>query len=170
MNFVNDVFTCGTVVEKGRDYAVLSRDRENGGEDLIFVKRFPYEIGMNQKVYVEGMLIRDFRYKIGIEATYVVCEDEEDANFVNFTGKIYGKGRLRTVQNDRKIIDLVVQINHNTYIPVIAWSKMAREVYEEYRLGDMVEIVGYMLSREFVANSGEIIRTNEVIISGIIPL
>ena len=153
----------GTVFNK----ANLLVKRHDGREDLIVLKfkEFSLITKENSEVELIGN-IRSYSQQVGdknrVEIYVFSYFDDVDANFdapniARLDGKICKKDTIRTTANGKHYIHYIVANNiitedHqqiNSYIPCVAWGKLAKEIDSNYDVGDSVCIEGQLQSREY---------------------
>lgn len=87
--------------------------------------------------------------------TYFDIPEESKTNFISLDGNICKKGELRKTQSGLDVIDFIIANNlisnnqlFNTYIPVVAWGKQAKEI-NKMNVGDKLNIEGHFSSRTY---------------------
>lgn len=102
-------------------------------------------------IYVQAM---DVRYAF----------EDENENIIEIDGQLVQSPQLRKTPLGKDICDLIIGVKRTSgrvdYIPCIAWGKLAH-VISEMRLGDDIQVVGRLQSREYEKHTGDIteIRT-----------
>jgi single-stranded DNA-binding protein len=84
-------------------------------------------------------------------------ESKESQNDAVLSGKICKKDTLRKSSSGKHYIHYIVANNIvtedgqkiNSYIPCVAWGKLAKEIENGYKVGDEGEIGGQLQSREY---------------------
>ena len=159
------------------DKAKLICKRENGKEDVINLrfKSFSNPYKDNDEVCIKGNL-RSYSYKVENDKNKVVIyvftyfdEPEEEiteTNKVVITGRICKINELRTTRDGKHNIHFILANNIistngnkrlNSYIPCIAWGKLAKEL-DKLDVNTQLLINGEIHSREHkkVHPNGEI--------------
>jgi primosomal replication protein N len=141
--------------------------RPDGREDLIVLKF--KEFSMNYKPDTEVELIgniRSFSQHVGdknkvdiyVFSYFDPVEDcYDDTNVAILDGKICKKDSLRKTASGKHYIHYIVANNIvtedgqklNSYIPCVAWGKTAKDIENNYAVGDAVSIKGRLQSREY---------------------
>ena len=147
---------------------LISR-RNDGREDLITIKYKQFSADLKEDAEVELLgNIRSFsrneggKNKVDI---YVFSyfdnvpnsEDYTCANVAKVSGRICKKDTLRTTHNGKHYIHFIIANNLetekdkrlNSYIPCVAWGKLARLIDSDYQVGDCVNTDGQLQSREY---------------------
>ena len=109
--------------------------------------------------------------------TYFDIPEESKTNFISLDGNICKKGELRKTQSGLDVIDFIIANNlisnnqlFNTYIPVVAWGKQAKEI-NKMNVGDNINIEGHFSSRTYkkkIDDTFEYRMAYEVNVDGII--
>lgn len=141
--------------------------RDNGQEDLIIVKFKQFSLQCNDNTEVELIgNIRSFSHQIEgknkVEIyvfSYFDTLDEsfECQNIAKLKGRICKKDTLRTTSKGKHYIHYILANNIimedgqklNSYIPCVAWGKEAKDIANNYDVGDMIYIEGQLHSREY---------------------
>jgi len=143
--------------------------RANGKEDLLNIrfKKFSNPYKEDQEVELVGN-IRSYSKQISINKNkvdiYVFSyfdkpeESEENiSNKVILDGRICIIDNIRTTKDDKQNIHFIIANNLsidndskklNSYIPCIAWGKVAKEV-SKLSINSKVKVVGELHSREY---------------------
>lgn len=159
------------------DKAKLICKRDNGKEDVINLrfKSFSNPYKDNDEIPIKGNL-RSYSYKVDNDKNKVVIyvftyfdkPDEEDIEYnkVTINGRICKINELRTTRDGKHNIHLILANNIistdgnkrlNSYIPCIAWGKIAKEL-NKLDVNSQLLINGEIHSREHkkVHPNGEI--------------
>ena len=157
------------------DKAKLICKREDGKEDVINLrfKSFSNRYNNNDEVCIKGN-IRSYSYKINEDQnkvviyvfTYFDAPEEFVTNKVQVDGRICKMNSLRTTKNGKHNIHFILANNLvssnnskrlNSYIPCIAWGKLAKEL-SELNVNTKLNLIGELHSREHkkVHENGEI--------------
>ena len=93
------------------------------------------------------------------EITFVDEEpDAKKSNRVHLDGYVCKKPVYRKTPKGREITDLFIAVNrpfrHSDYIPCICWGNNA-VIASEYKVGDRVNILGRIQSREYTKRISE---------------
>lgn len=141
--------------------------RPNGEEDLIIIKYKAFSANFKEYSEVEFIgNIRSFSQNINGKnkvSIYVFSyfdniEDIFDSsNIAILEGRICKKDILRQTSSGKHYIHYIVANNIitdngqkiNSYIPCVAWGKLAKDIDASYNVGDMVHIEGQLQSREY---------------------
>jgi primosomal replication protein N len=153
----------GTVFNK----ADMIVKRPDGREDLVILKFKEFSLTYKEDSEVELMgNIRSFSQKVNdknkvdiyVFSYFDTVEDcFEDTNKALIDGKICKKDSLRKTTSGKHYIHYIVANNIvtedgqklNSYIPCVAWGKLAKEIENNYNVGDGVTIEGRLQSREY---------------------
>lgn len=140
--------------------------KNNDKEDIIPIKfkRFCNKYNEGQEIFITGN-IRTYSVK-GEDGknhvspyvfTYLDNPDEnlDKVNFICLDGNICKKGELRKTKTGLDVLDFILANNiksngqvFNTYIPVVAWGKQAKEI-SKMNIGDKLNIEGHFSSRTY---------------------
>jgi primosomal replication protein N len=141
--------------------------RPDGREDLIILKFKEFSLSTREDIEIELVgNIRSFsqqvdgRNKVEIYVfSYFDTIDTqyETSNIATIVGKICKKDTLRKTLGGKHYIHFIVANNIvtedgqklNSYIPCVAWGKMAKEIESDYLVGDDVHMEGQLQSREY---------------------
>lgn len=176
---LRDIQYSHTTNEVEYNKANLVISKPYGKEDIICVKfkKFssPYteeqEVSLSGNVRSYSSIGPDGKNKVNIYVfTYFDIPTEEDIEQINhfeIDGRICKIEQLRetkagkhnlhfTLANNLMLSDSDRKLNN--YIPMAAWGKLAREISENYAVGDKVVIKGELHSRIYkkVLESGEV--------------
>ena len=67
-----------------------------------------------------------------------------------FDGRIISKSKLRhIVRGEKAILNLSVKLKNGNILPIVVWNELAKSVAQSYNIGDMIEVKGMLLSREY---------------------
>jgi primosomal replication protein N len=140
--------------------------RPDGREDLVVIKfkEFSFTGSEYREVELIGN-IRSFSHQVDGKnkvEVYVfsyfdeVGEQFEQSNVVLLEGKICKKDTIRKTSSGKHYIHYIVANNIHTengtklssYIPCVSWGKTAREIENNFNVGDTVHIEGQLQSRE----------------------
>lgn len=161
--------------------------RADGREDLIVLKfkEFSFNGKEDKEIELLGN-IRSFsqqidgknKVEIYVFSYFDILEDTfEQANIAKLEGKICKKDTLRKTHNGKHYIHYIVANNIitedgqklNSYIPCVAWGKLAKEIDDSYAVGEDVHIEGQLQSREYkkkLPNEGIEIRIAHELATG----
>jgi primosomal replication protein N len=169
------------------DRAKLLVKRDNGVEDIINLrfKSFSNVYKDNDEVCLKGNL-RSYSYKVSEDKNKVIIyvftyfdkpEDEEN-NKVVLDGRICKINPIRTTRTGKHNIHLILANNLilegqsrrlNSYIPCIAWGKIAKEL-SELDVNTKISVTGSIHSREhkktYEDGNVEIRVAHELLIEG----
>ena len=153
----------GTVFNK----ADLIVARPDGREDVIIVKfkEFSFTGKEDREIELIGN-IRSFSYhndgknkvEIYVFSYFDLIDDTYSvSNTAILDGRICKKDTLRKTSNGKHYIHYTVANNIltddgqklNSYIPCVAWGKLAKDVSSDYSVGDIVHVEGQLQSREY---------------------
>jgi primosomal replication protein N len=141
--------------------------RDDGREDLIILKFKEFTLSAKEDCEIELIgNVRSFsqqmegknRVEIYVFSYFDrIEEDYENDNVVILEGKICKKDTIRKTSNGKHYIHYIVANNIitednqkiNSYIPCVAWGKLAKEVESDYIVGDDIHIEGQLQSREY---------------------
>lgn len=143
--------------------------RQDGREDLLIIKfkQFSMRFKEDQEVELIGNIRSFTQQKDGKNSVEIYVfsyfdpvEDEdtcEENNVAVLQGKICKKDELRTTQYGKHYIhfilvnNLILEGNQrlNSYIPCVAWGKLAKEIDANYNVNDDVRLDGQLHSREY---------------------
>lgn len=176
MQNINDVFLTGTIkeIEHSHDIDGISFDkaklickRLNGQEDVINLrfKSFSNHYAENDQISLKGN-IRSYSYKTDDGKNKVIIYvftyfDESEDNFdsnnvVHITGRICKMNELRKTCSNKNNVHFIVANNLisgdngkrlNSYIPCIAWDKLAIDL-SKLPVNSKVDLIGQLHSRE----------------------
>ena len=153
----------GTVFNK----ADLIVKRSDGKEDLLVIKFKEFSLNYNEDKEIELIgNIRSFsqqhngKNKVDIYVfSYLdrVEEEFQSTNIAKLEGKICKKDSLRTTPSGKHYIHYIVANNIlvegdqklNSYIPCVAWGKVAKDIDANYNVNDNIHIEGQLQSREY---------------------
>ena len=156
-----------TIGDTNFNKADLIVKRPDGREDLIILKFKEFTMLNKEDKEVELIgNIRSFsqqvdgknKVEIYVFSYFDEVEDNYDSsNIATIVGKICKKDTLRKTSNGKHYIHYIVANNIiteeglklNSYIPCVAWGKLAKQVECEYNIGDNVQIEGQLQSREY---------------------
>ena len=158
----------------------------DGRENLLIIKfkQFSADLKENSEIELLGNIRSysqtvDGKYKVEIYVfTYfdlVEIETDNLSNVVKFNGKICKKDSLRTTSKGKHYLHFIVANNLeiessqrlNSYIPCVAWGKMAKYVDSTLKVSDNIIIEGQLQSREYkkrIGNEIEIGIAHEVLV------
>lgn len=147
------------------DKAKLLVKRDNGVEDIINLrfKSFSNVYKDNDEVSLKGNL-RSYSYKVSEDKnkviiyvfTYFDKPEEEENNKVTLDGRICKINPIRTTRTGKHNLHLILANNLvfegqsrrlNSYIPCIAWGKVAKEI-SELGVNTKISVSGSIHSRE----------------------
>ena len=141
--------------------------RDDGREDLIILKFKEFTLSTKEDCEIELIgNVRSFSQKMDGKnrvEIYVfsyfdrIEENYENDNVVILEGKICKKDTIRKTSNGKHYIHYIVANNIitednqkiNSYIPCVAWGKLAKEIESNYGVGDDIHIEGQLQSREY---------------------
>lgn len=141
--------------------------RDDGREDLIILKFKEFTLSTKEDCEIELIgNVRSFSQKMDGKnrvEIYVfsyfdrIEENYENDNVVILEGKICKKDTIRKTSNGKHYIHYIVANNIITednqkitsYIPCVAWGKLAKEIESNYGVGDDIHIEGQLQSREY---------------------
>ena len=141
--------------------------RPNGREDLILLKFKEFSLPNREDKEIELIgNIRSFSQQINgknkveiyVYSYFDVIETSYDEpNVATIEGKICKKDTLRKTMNGKHYIHYIVANNIltedgqklNSYIPCVAWGKLAKAIESDYNVGDDVHLEGQLQSREY---------------------
>lgn len=147
--------------------AELIVKRNDGREDLLILKfkEFSMQFSDGKEIELIGN-IRSFskqvegknRVEIYVFSYFdQVDEEYQSTNAAQIDGKICKKDTLRKTSSGKHYIHYIIANNIitednqkiNSYIPCVAWGKLAKEIETNYNVGDDVCIDGQLQSREY---------------------
>ena len=147
--------------------ADLMVKRPNGEEDLIIIKFKAFSADFKEDSEIEFVgNIRSFSQNINGKnkvSIYVfsyfdtIDDNFSISNMATLEGRICKKDTLRQTKNGKHYIHYIIANNIitdsgqkiNSYIPCVAWGKIAKDIDTNYNVGDMVHIDGQLQSREY---------------------
>ena len=153
----------GTIFNK----ADLIVKRPDGREDLIILKFKEFSLSTKEDKEIELIgNIRSYsqqvngknKVEIYVFSYFDILDDVYTLpNIVKLEGKICKKDTLRKTSNGKHYIHYIVANNIttedgqkiNSYIPCVAWGKIAKDIETNYFVGDDVHIDGQLQSREY---------------------
>ena len=152
--------------------AELIVKKPDGRESLLIIKfkQFTTEVKENSEIELIGNIrsysrMDDGKHKVEIYIfTYfdeVEITTDDLTNIVKLDGKICKKDNLRTTYNGKHYIHFIVANNLevdgaqrlNSYIPCVAWGKLAKYINEHLNVSDTVYLEGQAQSREYKKKS-----------------
>jgi primosomal replication protein N len=165
--FIKNIGYSHTIGDTVFNKADLIVKRQDGREDIIVLKfkEFSMTSKEDKELEITGN-IRSFSRNIDGKnkvEIYVFSyldkleESKESQNDAVLSGKICKKDTLRKSSSGKHYIHYIVANNIvtedgqkiNSYIPCVAWGKLAKEIENDYNVGDDVEICGQLQSREY---------------------
>lgn len=176
MQNINDVFLKGIIkeIEHSHDIDGISFDkakllckRSNGQEDVINLrfKSFSNHYAENDEISLKGNIRsyshvgEDGKNKVTIYV-FTYFDESEDVfdsnNIVHVTGRICKMNELRKTRTNKNNVHFIVANNLisgdtgkrlNSYIPCIAWDKLAVEL-SKLPVNTKVDLIGQLHSRE----------------------
>lgn len=141
--------------------------RPDGREDLIILKFKEFSLSSREDREIELVgNIRSFsqqvngknKVEIYVFSYFDTIDTQYDnSNVATIEGKICKKDTLRKTLSGKHYIHYIVANNIltedgqklNSYIPCVAWGKLAKEIESDYTIGDDVHIEGQLQSREY---------------------
>lgn len=141
--------------------------RPDGREDLIVLKFKEFTLPNKEDREIELVgNIRSFSHQINgknkVEIYVFSYFDEVEShydqhNVATVEGKICKKDTLRKTSSGKHYIHYIVANNIltedglklNSYIPCVAWGRLAKEIESDYFVGDDIHINGQLQSREY---------------------
>jgi primosomal replication protein N len=141
--------------------------RPDGREDLIILKFKEFSLPNREDKEIELIgNIRSFsqqlngknKVEIYVFSYFDTIDTQYDCtNIATIEGKICKKDTLRKTINGKHYIHYIVANNIltedgqklNSYIPCVAWGKLAKEIESDYTVGDDVHLEGQLQSREY---------------------
>ena len=136
-------------------------------EDILTIKfkKFSTTLEENSSIELEGN-IRSFskqidgRNKVDVYVfSYLdkLKEELTDDNSAILEGKLCKKDTLRTSYNGKQYIHFILANNIvsessqrlNSYIPCVAWGKLAKDIDANYNISDFMSLTGQLHSREY---------------------
>lgn len=176
MQNINDVFLTGIIkeIEHSHDIDGISFDkakllckRSNGQEDTINLrfKSFSNHYSENDEIVLKGNIrsyshkTEDGKNKVTIYVFTYFDESEdvfEGNNVVHITGRICKMNELRKTRTNKNNVHFIVANNLisgdtgkrlNSYIPCIAWDKLAVDL-SKLPVNSKVDLIGQLHSRE----------------------
>lgn len=153
----------GTVFNKA-DIVVR---RPDGREDLIVLKFKEFSLAYKEDSEIELFgNIRSFSQKIDGKNkvdiyvfSYLDTVEDcfSDTNKAVIDGNICKKDIIRKTSNGKHYIHYIIANNIvtedgqklNSYIPCVAWGKLAKDIEHNYFVGDSIHIEGRLQSREY---------------------
>lgn len=148
--------------------AELIVKKPDGRESILIIKFKQFSADL--KEYSEVELVGNIRsysqtidgkHKVEIYVfTYfdkVEIETDDISNIVRLTGKVCKKDSLRTNSKGKHYIHFIVANNLetdnaqrlNSYIPCVAWGKLAKYVDSSINVSDEITLEGQLQSREY---------------------
>lgn len=150
--------------------AILEVKRMSGTVDQVIIQAVGWVTEVAEKfqegdcVYVNGE-IRTYNYHgednkihtkvyVYINRIWKCIPQEHDINEVKMTGVIVKKADIRRTPLARKIQEIIIATkycnqNGDAYVPTIAWDAMALKVCREYKVGNVIRIIGRYQSRKY---------------------
>lgn len=150
------------------DRAKLIVDRKNGNQDVINLrfKSFSNKYKENDRITITGN-VRSYSYPVSEHKNKVVIyvftyfddpqlENLESNNQVTIDGRICKMNELRKNKSSKDNLHFILANNIisndktkrlNSYIPCIAWGKLAKEL-SELTVNTQVKLLGELHSRE----------------------
>ena len=148
--------------------------RPAGREDILIIKfkQFSMNFKEDSEVELTGNVRSysqqiDGKHKVEIYVfSYfdeIEVETDDLTNIVKFDGRICRKDNLRTTPKGKHYIHFIVANNietettqkFNSYIPCVAWGKLAKCVNDTMKVGDAVLLNGKLQSRDYKKRCGE---------------
>jgi primosomal replication protein N len=152
--------------------ASLIVKRHDGREDILILKfkQFSVNFKDNTEIELTGNLRSysqqvDGKHKVEIYVfSYfddISVETDDIRNIVDIDGRICRKDTLRTTKGGKHYIHFILANNIetdtnqklNSYIPCVAWGKLAKYVDRDLKVGNFITIAGKLQSREYKKNS-----------------
>jgi primosomal replication protein N len=148
--------------------ASLIVKRPDGREDILILKFKQFssnfkdgaeiELTGNIRSYSQQL---DGKHKVEIYVfSYfddISVETDDVCNIANIDGRICRKDTIRTTSNGKHYIHFIMANNIetdscqklNSYIPCVAWGKLAKYIDKELSVGDFITTKGKLQSREY---------------------
>lgn len=162
---------------QGVSMVELDTERDSGTKDRIILlfqdnavdrETFgPEGLAAGSRAMVIGKVQTYKDYNTGHVVVFVWCEDLRKAeegvpqqNGINLVGEVQSPPVYRKTQLGREITEIMLKVpsifteGFYSLVPVITWGKNAREA-AGYQVGDTVELVGRLQSREYTKNRGK---------------
>ena len=108
---------------------------------------------------------RNIKEKLDISVRALTIKEDDDykgvTNQVVITGNLCKEVPIRTTPRGILIADLVLAVNRedgkyvSDYIPSIMWNGTATRAKEKLHVGDCIEAVGRLQSREYIKDLGD---------------
>lgn len=171
--FIKNIKYSHTIGDTVFNKADLIVKRPDGREDIIVLKfkEFSLSAKEDREIDLVGN-VRSFSHQVEGKnkvEIYVfsyfdlIEEEHKTANEVILEGKICKKDTLRKTSSGKHYIHYIVANNIiiegnqkiNSYIPCVAWGKLAKEIDINYDVGDDVHIEGQLQSREYKKKLGD---------------
>lgn len=169
--------------------AELIVKKPDGRENILIIKFKQFSADLKELAEVELIgNIRSYsqtidgKHKVEIYVfTYfddVEIETDDLTNIVKLRGKVCKKDTLRTNAKGKHYIHFIVANNLetdnsqrlNSYIPCVAWGKLAKYIESSIRVSDEITLEGQLQSREYKkknSNDLEIRIAHEVLVNTI---
>jgi primosomal replication protein N len=154
----------GTVFNR----ASLIVKRPDGREDILILKfkQFSMNFKDNTEVELTGNVrsysqLVDGKHKVEIYVFShfddIEVETNDLCNIVSLNGRICRKDGIRTTSKGKHYIHFIVANNIetessqklNSYIPCVAWGKLAKSINDNLNVGSFITIKGRLQSREY---------------------
>jgi len=165
MKMYNSMELSGTVIEKTCGHAVVKSCRSNGKENTIVVWNLPKDVYVGDSVVLYGKVKSDHietsgsKLVVGMDVMKkrTTLFDTIGSSNVKFSGTVYVKGTIRDTPLGKRILDMTIKVGENNFIPIIIWGRQAEIINDMCRVGDEVEVHGFLMSREYekVYQNGE---------------
>lgn len=107
---------------------------------------------------------RNIKDKLDISVRALTLEEDDDykgvTNQVVINGHLCKEVPIRTTPRGILIADLVLAVNRedgsniSDYIPSIMWNGTATRAKDKLRVGDYIEVIGRLQSREYIKDLG----------------
>ena len=108
---------------------------------------------------------RNIKEKLDVSVRALTLKEDDDykgvTNQVVITGHLCKEVPIRTTPRGILIADLVLAVNRedgshiSDYIPSIMWNGTAKRTKEKLHVGDCIEAVGRLQSREYIKELGD---------------
>lgn len=163
--------------------------KPDGRENILIIKfkQFSVDLKENTEVELVGNIRSysqtiDGKHKVEIYVfTYfdtVEVEMGDITNAIKLKGKVCKKDDMRTTSRGKHYIHFIIANNleienHqrlNSYIPCVAWGKLAKQIESTINVGDDIFVDGQLQSREYkkkTADDLEIRIAHEILVNTI---
>lgn len=165
MKTYNSMELNGTVVEKTLYHAVVKSCRSNGKENTIIVWNLPKCVCVGDSVALYGKIksghieTSGSKLVVGMDVVKkrTTLFELAGSSDVKFSGTVYVKGQIRETPLGKRILDMTIKVDENTFIPIVIWGAQADIINDICLVGDEVEVHGFLMSREYekVYKNGE---------------